>query len=159
MFALDVQKLGSDVDFAGLLEHLLEETPAEPEAVDYARAILEAAWPQKDRFDGMISGAAEHWDLARMAVVDRNILRLALYELLERLDVPIRVVMDEAIELGRAFGAAETPQFINGILDAIWRKEPTCQIARTAREARARDKKLGPETTASPPVGDPGSEG
>jgi len=58
-----------------------------------------------------------------------------LYELIERPDVPARVVIDQAVELGREFGAAETPQFINGVLDAIWKRNPACQIAREARPA------------------------
>jgi len=70
-----------------------------------------------------------------MAVVDRNILRLALYELLDQPDVPARVVIDEAIELGREFGDAETPHFINGVLDAIWKHHPACRIARGEPDA------------------------
>ena len=66
-----------------------------------------------------------------MAVVDRNILRLALYELTAQPDVPPRVVIDEAIEIGREFGAAETPQFINGVLDAIWKQHPDFQSFRS----------------------------
>jgi N utilization substance protein B len=65
-----------------------------------------------------------------MAVVDRNILRIALYELIEQPDVPVRVVFDEAIEIGKQFGTRETPQFINGVLDAIWKNHPACRIAR-----------------------------
>ncbi len=59
-----------------------------------------------------------------MAVVDRNILRLALYELVEQIDVPARVVIDEAIELGREFGDAESPQFINGDARRHLEKDP-----------------------------------
>ena len=84
----------------------------------------------------MLASAASHWDVSRMAVVDRNILRLALYELIEQPEVPARVVIDQAIELGREFGAADTPQFINGVLDAVWKQDPACQTAREAREVR-----------------------
>ena len=78
----------------------------------------------------MISEVSDHWEVSRMAVVDRNILRMAIYELVERPDVPARVVIDEAIEIAREFGDAETPQFINGVLDAVWKKHPACRVAR-----------------------------
>jgi transcription antitermination factor NusB len=78
----------------------------------------------------MISEITDHWEVSRMAVVDRNVLRLALYELIEQPDVPARVVIDEAIEIGREFGDAETPQFVNGVLDAVWKKHPACRVAR-----------------------------
>jgi N utilization substance protein B len=78
----------------------------------------------------MIASASEHWDVARMGVVDRNILRLALFEMTERPEVPVRVVIDEAIEIGREFGDAETSSFINGVLDALWKNHPACHVAR-----------------------------
>ena len=73
-----------------------------------------------DRIDALIEAVADHWRLSRMAVVDRTVLRLAVYELLaER--VPPAVVIDEAIELARAFSDAQSPRFVNGVLDAVWR--------------------------------------
>ena len=62
---------------------------------------------------------AEHWDISRMAVVDRNVLRLAVYEMLKRRDVPMKVVINEAIELGKKYSTEHSGAFINGILDRI----------------------------------------
>ena len=71
--------------------------------------------------DQRIAGATEHWRLERMAVVDRNVLRIAVFELAYRQETPPAVVIDEAIEVVRKFGAPESAPFINGILDAIRR--------------------------------------
>ncbi len=130
LYQLDVQKLPTSAATATIVDPVAREAELSPEGTDYARRLTAGAWSTHERFDQMIAGVSAHWDVARMAVVDRNILRLALYELIEQPDVPARVVIDEAIELGREFGDAETPQFINGVLDAIWKTHPACRIAR-----------------------------
>jgi len=134
LYQLDMQRQPVDADMSALIAPLLAEAELEGEAADHAQRLTAGAWLGSERYDEIIGGASDHWDVSRMAVVDRNILRLALYELTEQPDVPVRVVIDEAIELGREFGAAETPQFINGVLDAIWKRDPTCQAARLAHE-------------------------
>jgi N utilization substance protein B len=130
LYQLDVQKLPVSAATAPIVEPIAQEAELTAESVDYARRLTAGAWTNHERYDQMIAGVSAHWDVARMAVVDRNILRLALYELIEQPDVPARVVIDEAIELGREFGDAETPQFINGVLDAIWKSHPACRVAR-----------------------------
>jgi N utilization substance protein B len=69
--------------------------------------------------DGHLAKAAENWRLTRMATVDRNVLRLGVSELLYTPDTPASVALDEAIELARRFGAADSPAFVNGVLDRI----------------------------------------
>ncbi|MGH2507517.1 MAG: transcription antitermination factor NusB, partial [Ktedonobacteraceae bacterium] len=69
--------------------------------------------------DGLLRSQAEHWRLERMAAVDRNILRLGLYELLHSPEIPHPVVLDEALELARRFSTMDSVSFINGILDGI----------------------------------------
>jgi transcription antitermination factor NusB len=69
--------------------------------------------------DSMIKSSSKNWRLERMSVVDRNILRLASYEILFMEDIPYKVSIDEAVELGKKFGAEESGGFINGILDNI----------------------------------------
>jgi N utilization substance protein B len=69
--------------------------------------------------DGRLTAAAENWRLPRMAGVDRNILRLGAYELLFAADTPAGVALDEAIELARRYGSAESPAFVNGVLDRL----------------------------------------
>ncbi len=80
------------------------------------RGTLEAM----DRIDPLIESAADNWRLSRMAVIDRLVLRLAVYELLAA-ETPAAVVIDEAIELARTFGDEPSPRFVNGVLDAVRR--------------------------------------
>ena len=72
-----------------------------------------------DAIDELIQRSSTHWKLDRMARVDRNILRLAVYEILRRADVPVRVTLNEAIELGKKYGSEESSSFVNGVLDRV----------------------------------------
>ena len=95
----------------------------EPQAVvEFANALAVGTIEHVERIDLLIQRHAEHWRLDRMAVVDRNLLRLASYEFLHDADTPKSVAINEAIEIARRFSTQESPQFINGILDSI-RKE------------------------------------
>ncbi len=80
--------------------------------------LAEAALRERERFDAVLRDAAANWRLERLAVIDRNVLRLALAEL-EEGTVPAKVVIDEAIRLARWFGSARSPAFVNGILDRV----------------------------------------
>ena len=88
----------------------------------FAETLASRSIANVERIDRLIERHAENWRLDRMAVVDRNILRLATYEFLYDAETPKTVVINEAIEIARRFSAQESPQFINGILDSI-RKE------------------------------------
>ncbi|HKF56058.1 MAG TPA: transcription antitermination factor NusB [Blastocatellia bacterium] len=85
-----------------------------------------------DEIDKLIKERAENWRISRMAVVDRNILRLAIYEFLYQPDTPKTVAINEALEIARRFSTFEATQFINGILDAIKRDLEANQSASTA---------------------------
>ncbi len=87
-------------------------------AHDFARHLALQVIEHSDELDAVLSEHASNWRVERMAVVDRNILRLASYELLHS-DTPAPVVIDEAIELARRFGADTSPAFVNGVLDAV----------------------------------------
>ena len=76
---------------------------------------------QRGEIDALITIAAENWELSRLAAVDRNILRLAVHELSSRPDIPAKVSINEAIELGKRFSTAQSGAFINGILDRVRR--------------------------------------
>ncbi|MFY9558255.1 MAG: transcription antitermination factor NusB [Blastocatellia bacterium] len=90
-------------------------------ARDFSNNLALGAISHLDEIDGLIKKRAEHWRIQRMAVVDRNILRLAIYEFLHEADTPKTVVINEALEIARRFSTFEATQFINGILDAIKR--------------------------------------
>ena len=88
--------------------------------IEFARRLVTQTVEHVEKIDGVIQSHAEHWRLDRMAVVDRNILRLAVYEFLYE-PTPRTVAINEALEIARRFSTYEATQFINGILDAIKR--------------------------------------
>ena len=99
------------------------ENHVEQQAViEFARRLVTQTVEHVEKIDAVIQSHAEHWRLDRMAVVDRNILRLATQELLFDTETPGTVVINEAIEIARRYSAQESPQFINGILDSIKRE-------------------------------------
>ena len=115
LFSKDLQREGDVGDFDGTIENA--EGPHE--AVDYGRNLAKEVLEQQEHLDRLIGSAADNWDLTRLTTVDRNILRLATYELVERNDIPTKVAINEAIELGKTFSTAQSGAFINGILDRI----------------------------------------
>lgn len=101
-------------------------------ARDFSNNLALGAISRLDEIDDLIKRRAEHWRINRMAVVDRNILRLAIYEFLYEVDTPKTVVINEALEIARRFSTFEATQFINGILDAIKRDLEGHQTATAA---------------------------
>jgi len=95
---------------------------AEAEERSFAESLVLGVIGRGDELDGLISAAARNWRMKRMAVVDRNVLRMAAYELLEEAATPAAVIIDEAIEVAKKFGSEDSGGFINGILDAIRRQ-------------------------------------
>jgi N utilization substance protein B len=89
------------------------------EAFEYAQVLVRGAIDNRERIDKLIRGQAYQWRLERMPPVDRNILRLAVYEMLEERDTPKLVVLDEAIELAKKFGSEQSGRFVNGLLDGL----------------------------------------
>lgn len=102
-----------------------------PHGLTMARELAVGAWRNRARADELLTQHVPGWAVNRMQPVDRNVLRLGLYELLERPDTPHQVVINEAIELARAFGGMESAAFVNGALDAVrkavdaWAAQPS----------------------------------
>ena len=101
-------------------------------AREFSNHLALGAISHLEEIDELIKKRAEHWRIQRMAVVDRNILRLAIYEFLHEDDTPKTVVINEALEIARRFSTFEATQFINGILDAIKRDLENNQTASAA---------------------------
>ena len=91
-------------------------------AVPYARELVEGVVGQWEAINLLIQENAAHWRLERMSVIDRNIMRIAIFELCFREDVPASVTINEAIEVAKRFSTDDAPPFINGILDAVKKK-------------------------------------
>jgi transcription antitermination protein NusB len=90
-------------------------------SVEFARELVCAVVDRSPELDELLGIHAKNWRVARMAAVDRNILRMAVYELRDT-DTPVAVVIDEAVDLARRFGADTSPAFVNGVLDAVARE-------------------------------------
>ena len=113
------------------LEDYLEQTESEKtedadvarnrakESFEHACRLVEGTVGESDRIDDLIRRHAENWRLERMPAIDRNILRLAVYEMLHEDGVPKVVIVDEAIELAKRFGAESSGRFVNGLLDGV----------------------------------------
>lgn len=104
------------------LEQVIGEIKPSVAVVSYGSVLVEKIEAHKPEIDEAISGVSRHWRLERMAVTDRNILRIAVAELLYLDEVPARVVIDEAIELAKKYGDEASSRFVNGILDAVAKK-------------------------------------
>ena len=96
--------------------------PPADEARSFARQLCIGVAENKAGIDELLEECSEHWSLGRMAIVDRNIMRLAVFEIRHCPDIPDRVTINEAIELAKLYGAEESGGFINGILDRIAKK-------------------------------------
>jgi N utilization substance protein B len=96
---------------------LLAELPLAP--TDYALQLITGLTARLDDVDELVSGHSSGWALDRMPAVDRSILRIATYELISELDVPVAVVIDEAVELAKEYSTEDSPRFVNGVLAAI----------------------------------------
>jgi transcription antitermination factor NusB len=112
-----------------------DECEGEADVVEFATRIVEGTLGHRTEIDARLQGVTRNWDLRRMANVDRNVLRMAMYELMFCKDVPPKVAINEAIELGKKFSTANSGGFVNGILDRVRidlekeRKEPKAQAA------------------------------
>jgi N utilization substance protein B len=98
--------------------------PVEREVMDLTETLVRGVAEHRRTIDGAIEAVSTNWRLDRMARVDRNILRLAVHELLHRPEVPVKVVINEAIELGKKYGSESSGAFINGVLDKIAKSLP-----------------------------------
>jgi transcription antitermination protein NusB len=95
----------------------------DPQGSDFTRELVEGVRTEQESLDALIERHSVGWPLDRIAPLERSILRVALFELLHRLDVPAEVAIDEAVESAKELCSAEAPGFVNGILGAVVREE------------------------------------
>ena len=110
--------LNSDRDLQSSQEFLRQRLLQQPDLVEFAQSLLGGIRRNRDELDEILSSRADNWALERMAVTDRNVLRLGAYEILYT-ETPGRVAINEAVELAKRFGAKQSSQFVNGILDGL----------------------------------------
>lgn len=147
------------------VERFLVRRLRDPKLVDDTRALVEGVRAHLAQIDERISSVAENWRLDRMAAIDRNILRLGVYEMHHRDDVPVKVAINEALELAKRYSTAQSSRFVNGILDRL----QTAPDASTAPadappvppspsgEGQAEGPTEAPAAAISPPPSRPGS--
>jgi N utilization substance protein B len=104
---------------------------AKPRVREFATELLNGLLPHLPEIDEKIASAADNYAFARLAAVDRNLLRLAVFEILFRDDIPAPVSINEAVEIAKDFGTDESPRFINGVLDRIRKLAETPQKTST----------------------------
>jgi N utilization substance protein B len=117
LYALDTT---GEIDVAGAAVGLARLTGPEPGVLEEAHALVDGVLSQRDTLDGYAASAAEHWRLDRVATIERNILRIAIHELLLGL-LPPRIIIDEAVWLTHRFAGPRAPAFVNGVLDRVAR--------------------------------------
>jgi transcription antitermination factor NusB len=101
------------------LAPFLEQETKDREIQEFGLRLVTGTYNVRDELDERLKAVARNWDLKRMAVVDRNILRMSIFELLYCDDIPPKVTINEAIELGKKYSTANSGAFINGILDRV----------------------------------------
>jgi len=130
LFQWDLRRTPLEDIIRGYYGSLLvsEDTIAPPRPDEFAEVLLRGVIEELSGIDERITRNAAHWRMERMPVVDRNILRIAVYEML-RTETPPAVIIDEALELARRFSGEESVHFVNGVLDAVRRELPAAAVA------------------------------
>jgi N utilization substance protein B len=114
---------GGSRDVSEMAKRNLSEQPESFDETDFALSIVEGIMQHRDEIDQAISTFAPDWPLAKITTVDRNILRIGVYELLFNHDIPSKVAINEAIELAKTFGGESSGKFVNGVLGAVYRDQ------------------------------------
>jgi N utilization substance protein B len=127
-----------------VVEERLEDSEFEPELAGFTRQIVLGVAPMFEILDHFIAEHAPEWPLDQVAIVDRNILRIALWEFAVYGKTPIKVVINEAVELAKMYGSDSSPRFVNGVLGSLAARQNELQQA-------LRSPKVGDPTDDDPP--------
>jgi N utilization substance protein B len=127
----DPQQAGGEISIEELFERVAQNFDLPAGARDFALKLASGTVAELAEIDELLAANAINWKLSRMAAVDRNVLRLGIYEL-TRTDTPVSVILDEAIQLAKRFGAESSPGFVNGVLDAVAKhvRDPAAQASK-----------------------------
>jgi len=118
LFQLDIRK---DKPTATILKRFWAEHDVDEEVQAFTEEIIKGTYKHLPAINDKIHVCAKNWSIDRMAAVDRNVLRMAVYEILYRIDIPTSVTINEAIEIAKKFGTDDSGSFVNGILDSVAR--------------------------------------
>ncbi len=101
------------------IKYRLDEVNLDDRLAEFAANIARSVWPLKDQLDAFIAVHAPEWPLEQVAIIDRNILRIALWEFAVSTETPVKVAINEAVELAKTFGSESSPRFVNGVLGSL----------------------------------------
>ncbi len=123
-----------EIDVAGhlpgeVMEERTKEADLEPELIEFARQIVFGVNPMSEILDRFIAAHAPEWPLDQVAIIDRNILRIALWEFAVYEKTPLKVAINEAVELAKTYGSDSTPRFVNGVLGSLAAHQSEIQTA------------------------------
>lgn len=105
-------------------DHMLNNTDDYGPQRDFIQSVFQGTVDRMEELDEIIDRFASGWSIDRLAPVDRNILRMSIFELMYYEETPAEVVINEAVELSKKYGTDNAPSFVNGILDRLWKEEP-----------------------------------
>ena len=142
LFQVDVRGSGYATELGRTItEQCEDESQGEADVSRFAARLVNGALEHREEIDERLQGVTRNWDLRRMATVDRNVLRMAVYELTYCRDVPPKVAINEAIDLAKKFSTANSGGFVNGILDRV---RLDLEQERTRRDDREMEAQHGP---------------
>ncbi len=118
-----------------VIQERLLEHPLPDKAADFMRRLVTGTLAHQEKYDGIIARYAPEWPVEQIPIVDRNILRMALYEL-ENENTPVKVVINEAVEVAKVYGGDNSPRFVNGVLGSV--------VRNNAIELKKEEKKKNP---------------
>jgi N utilization substance protein B len=108
-----------------VIERRLHDVSLPEAGAEFARDLVQGVSEQKDHLDSLVGRYAPEWPVDQIAIIDRNILRIAIYEILMRDDTPVKVAINEAVELAKEFGSDSSGRFVNGVLGSLVSAEGT----------------------------------
>ena len=112
-----------------VLQYRLQEAELEDRLADFVHQIVRGIVPVMDALDQLITEHAPEWPLEQVAIIDRNILRIALWEFVISDDTPIKVAINEAVELAKTYGSDSSPRFVNGVLGSLAPRQEELRVA------------------------------
>ena len=122
LYQIEVGKAGAHESIATYWPAREEDDPLGEDMREFANRLVRGTVSRREEIDAMLAAHTKNWRVERMAVIDRIVLRLGVYEMLEEAETPSKVIINEALELARSYSGEEAVGFVNGILDAV-RKE------------------------------------
>jgi N utilization substance protein B len=137
----DPQQADEGTGVQEIFERVAQNFDLPAGARDFALKLVSGTTSELSDIDELLAANATNWKISRMAAVDRNVLRLGIYELI-RTDTPVSVILDEAIQLARRFGGESSPSFVNGVLDAV-AKQVGKRVEPEVDDGRESDRGVG----------------